>query len=157
VASDTKREEQRRATIRSLFHNLPGEFEAYCAELKSISSTFHEEMAHSLEPVLNAEIRQRPHGELREKQKIASSVNELLRSLRLAIRCPKTGGPAALIADWKDSENDRSRFRIALRDAHGRSVRTFTSYDIPDLKLREDRPRNHHGRDDPSAVDTPGR
>lgn len=138
MTTKDEREVERRAAIRSLFRDLTtDDFDAYHAEIKAITTLFLEEMAHQFEPIFNAELERRPHEELSEMKTLTSWANHVLRDLHLAVRCPKTGQAATLIADHANLENDRGRFRIEIRDERGRAVKTLTSLQLPVFKLRE--------------------
>ena len=157
MTADDELEQQRRATIRSLFLSLPQSFDACHAELKTLSGIFHDEMARALEPRLNAEMDRRPHEELVEQRELAGWVNYVLRSLRLAIRCPRTGKPATMLVDYRDNDYDLGRFRLEVRDDRGQSVKTVTSHELPVLQLREDRPRQQGSGRFGGGKDAPAR
>jgi hypothetical protein len=99
---------------------------------------FFRELAARLQPALNAYLQTRPSESYADKQDIASWVNNELHKHRLAIRCPKTGKPANLIADVQGGEDSPSRFRLDVRGDDGNRVRTFSSRELFELELMED-------------------
>lgn len=58
---------------------------------------FRQQLAAELAPALNAHIRTMPHEALEQKKELARWVNDQLRPLGLAVRCPNTGLPARLL------------------------------------------------------------
>jgi HEAT repeat protein len=109
---------------------------------KEFFSLGKQEFAQRLTPLLNTHLRRAPQDTYIEKQAIASWVNAELRALGLAIRCPKTGRPAILIADIRSGGAETSRFRLEVVNENGRRERTFTTaHNLPELELIEDSPR----------------
>ncbi len=99
-------------------------------------------LAAAVQPRLNAHLRSMPHETYGEKQALATWVNhELHNELGLAIRCPRTGRPAILIADTRDGKDVQGRFRLEVHDERGRKARTYTASALPDLELMADPPR----------------
>ncbi len=118
-----------------------GEFDRVFAEAKHVLSAAKESIIGWLTPALNVQLGRMPHVSYKEKQEAASWANHHLRELGLAIRCPKTGRPAILVADERGGEYNVSRFRLQIRDEHGHAKRTWSSQDVPTLQLMEDDPR----------------
>lgn len=113
-----------------------------CVEsLAALSHQVHDAIADELTPRMNKHLQQMPQDTYEEKQSLASWVNSELRHLNLAIRCPKTGKPATLVADIRGGEDQSSRFRLDVRGDDGRHQRTLTSNTLPVLELMEDEPR----------------
>jgi len=121
--------------------DLPGDYAARYKELQELSHEFRTEVARQLGPAMNAHLKKMPQDSYAEKQALASWVNGQLRALGLAIKCPKTGRPANLVADIKQAGSDVSRFRLEIRDERGKKTRTFASRELPELELMEDEPR----------------
>lgn len=67
-----------------------------------------------------------------DKREIAKWVNGELRHFGVAIKCPKTGRPSALIADPSGSEG---RFQLLNKTPEGRKVRSLSSKKLPPLEL----------------------
>jgi hypothetical protein len=118
---------------------------------------FREVTAEVLGPRLNAHLNSIPQDTLVEKQALATWLNEQLRAIGLAIKCPKTGLPGILKADFKDSANDSvSRFRVEVWDPGRGRYQSFSSNTLWDLTLMEAPPRRESlsrgfrrpGRDD---------
>lgn len=130
-----------REAARLMMQDLPDEFGQLCDRLRVARRIFHEELGRALASPLTEEAGKRPQDELHEKRTLASWLNDLVRSLGLAIECPKTGKPSTLIADWRDGEQDASRYRLQIIDDRGRQTRSYTSRSLPVLKLCEDRSR----------------
>jgi hypothetical protein len=110
-------------------------------EFKQLERDYRLALAKMLQPLLNKELSARPQETYSEKQALATWVNRRLKEIGLAIKCPKTGKPAIVLADVKHGGSDVSRFRIEIRDDAGKKVRTFTSRALPELNLMEDEPR----------------
>jgi hypothetical protein len=101
-----------------------------------ISSTIADQLARSIAPLLNSHLSTMPQTTLAEKRELAIWINAELRDLGLCIRCPKTGLPGLLYADFKDSQNDGvSRFRIESRRASGRRTETSVFKTLPELGM----------------------
>jgi hypothetical protein len=120
---------------------LPPEFGKRYEAIKEKSRRFAHEKASRLQHDLNLEARSMPHETYADKQALAAWVNEHLHGIGLALKCPKTGRPALLVADVKDKKGDISRFRFEITDERGRKKRTYTSRTLPELELIEAEPR----------------
>lgn len=131
------------AAIRQrLFASLPEEFAGRYKLVTRINHAFRAELAATLQGSLNDHLAAMPQDSLAEKQALASWVNEHLRLLGLAVRCPKTGLPGTLLADFQDAAHeDTTRFRVEVRDRTGRRFKSYTSPSLFDLTLIEDTPR----------------
>ena len=101
--------------------------------LHKAQELFHEAVAIRFAPVLNQEISRLPKGTLEEKRAVCRIVNDSLRALGLAIRCPKTEQPAMLFANHGA---DQGRFQITLIAPDGNPSRTVSTINLPELKLR---------------------
>src|SRR5665213_3834754 len=120
---------------------LPDDCVACHARIEELSAAFRWEIAEAMQRRLNAHLKTLPHETFEERKLIASFVNMELRELGLTIRCPKTGKPAILIADVKDAEHDKGRFRLQVCDEKGKNKRTVTCYGMIELELMPDAPR----------------
>ena len=106
-----------------------------------MSTVFHSEMARELSGSFNSHIQTLPQNTYDDKQSIATWANRELHRLHLAIRCPKSGSPALLIADYRQRGDDRPRFKIESRHSEGRTISVFCGA-LPALELTEDPPRH---------------
>lgn len=121
---------------------MPDEYTIAGSWSKDVSRIFGEELVRKIEPLLNAHLQTMPQDTLPEKRSLAIWVNRELRELGLCIRCPKTGAPAILVADFSSAaEENVSRFRIDSRQSEGHRKRTTTSYSVPKLELMAEPPR----------------
>lgn len=127
--------------IEELLSGCSTEYAARYSRLHELSHEFRSEVARQLQPTLNSELQKMPQDSYAEKQALASWVNGQLRELGLAVKCPKTGRPANLVADIKEAGSDVSRFRFEIRDENGKKARTLASRELPELELMEDEPR----------------
>ena len=89
--------------------------------------------------MLVAFVRALPIETLAEKRTAVKAVNGRLRSLGLAIRCPKTGLAARLVAH-PGNHPERGRFQIELLGDPPRR-RTFSTPDPPPLELMPEPPK----------------
>ncbi len=122
------------------FGDLPASYaDAYTLILEK-SQQFRAQVASVLAPRLNAHLKTLPQDNYADKQALATWVNNELRQLGLAIRCPKTGKPATLVADSR-GQGEYARFRLDVRGDDGRHLRTMTSTTLPEFELIEDEPR----------------
>lgn len=104
--------------------------------LRDAQQAFHEAVAERFAPALNSHLGGLPSDRHTEKQAIARDVNADLRSLGLAIACPKTGKPAVLLAS-PGHEPSKGRFQIGLIDALATNrARHSSSVALPVLSLR---------------------
>lgn len=100
----------------------PTEYPAFFDHLLALAVAVREELAARLSPKLSAQVRTMPHETYAEKQELAKWVNGQLRQLGLAVRCPKTGRPAILLADHGP---DPQKGRFQVQTVHDRKRRTF--------------------------------
>jgi hypothetical protein len=141
---DTRSDRTKVERIKELLNeNAPEAFAKTYAKVAEVMLLTRREMAERLSGPLSAKVHRMPQETYEQKKSIASWVNSTLREVGLAIRCPKTGRPAILIADIRNSPEDSSRFRLEITDEDGRKVRTWTGSNLTDLELelREDEPR----------------
>lgn len=133
---------RRRQTIEALLRPIEGaSFEATLERVNDLEHLTKLEIAKQLEPALNQRLRSTPHGTYEEKQSAASWINNTIRPLGLAVRCPNTGRPGIVVADRQGGVDDVGRFRVEIRDEHGGRARTASSKFLPDFELMVDLPR----------------
>ena len=125
----------------TLLDRLPTDYTAAYPQLLELRSIFHHELASCMQARLNEHLTKLELDSYQQKQGIATWVNQQLREVGLAIRDPKTGRPATLVADTRDANDELGRFRFDVRDDDGRTRRTFTSNTLPLLELMEDEVR----------------
>ena len=136
----SQQKEEWTKTFRKMFSQLPDEFAEASRLAKELSTVFHSEMARELSASFNAHIQSLPQNSYDDKQSIATWANRELHRLHLAIRCPKSGKPALLIANYRQRGDDRPRFKIECRHSEGRTNTIFSGA-LPELELIEDPPR----------------
>ena len=109
----------------TLLASLPEDYGRRYAQMVELSHTFRASLAAAMEPLLNARLKAKtPQDTYEQKHALVAWVNHELRLLGLAIRCPKTGLPAILVADTQDAEHSTIRFRLQIRDTHGKQKKT---------------------------------
>lgn len=116
---------------------LPADYEASYAEIVKCRHQFFREISQALEGRLNAHLHTLPRETLAEKRNIATMVNRDLRELNLCVRCPHTGSPAILVADFSGHSDGTSRFRYEMVSETGRRLKKLASRDVPTLELQE--------------------
>jgi hypothetical protein len=126
-----KRPDPGRRVRELLAATEPTEYQAFFDHLLALAVAVREELATRLSPRLSAQVRAVPHDTYAEKQELAKWVNGQLRQLGLAVRCPKTGRAAILVADLGPNP-EKGRFQI--QTVHDRK-RTLSSVDLPDFSL----------------------
>ncbi len=100
-------------------------------------------MAARFTPILNAHLRTLPRATLSEKKALSSYINAELRALGLSIKCPKSGRPAIIWADFQDAQHEGvSRFRLEARREEGRRGVTSSSFELPQLELMSEPERS---------------
>lgn len=121
--------------------------------LRALRSSFHEELAAAFEPIFNAALEAAPHEDLESKRALCTAANDTLKSLGLAIRCPRTGQPVIMVADNRYEGDEAGRFRLEMRARSGHhATRTLSSPTLVQFELMEDpaRPeplaRRHRGK-----------
>jgi hypothetical protein len=124
--------------LRHVLKALPDDYAQAKAEAIELSRMFHEELARSMGPKLNAALEQMPRRTLVQCRSLASFANSELADLHLCIRCPRTGLGTVLFADIRDVEHDTPRFRLQTRGGRGQVSRTYASHDLPVLELMGD-------------------
>lgn len=123
-----------------LFADLPSDFDACSRTLAFTNSAFRNQIASTYEPILNKHLRAADPQDVDAKKQLASQVMERLDALGLAIRCPKTGQPSALMAK-QNASNPKGQFFITPKGTNRPSfIRTKLSNLLP-LNLVVDRPR----------------
>jgi len=132
-----EQDDQWRRKIRSMLQDMPAAYPSRYAAVSKISHIVHEEIARGLGSSLLEHLKKNESSDLTARRDLMTAVNEDLRSLHLAIRCPRTQRPAILIADSKDAEHKILRYRLQVYDnVHG-AVKTWTSSQLPPLELME--------------------
>jgi hypothetical protein len=82
---------------------------------------------------LNGHLDKMPQETRAQKQELCRWLNAEMRSLGIAIRCPKTGEAAMLHVD---PTGQNGRFQIELIDRENGRKRTLTSVSLPTLTFR---------------------
>jgi hypothetical protein len=124
-----------------LQQSYPENFSQLLNSARELRTAFHVSAASFLQKPFNVHLQSMPHETYEQKQAMASWANSQLRQLGLAIKCPKTGKPAILLADIKDANAVAGRFRLETRDDSGKRVRTLSSRVLPKFELMEDQVR----------------
>jgi anti-sigma factor RsiW len=133
---------ERASALESLLANLPDDFAHRYAAIVQIRHAFHQRIASALEEALNEHVTGMPQDSIEERKELTSWINMQLREIGLAVKCPVTKRPAALIVDRQNRDHPEiTRFRFALRTEDGRSSHTAASRNLPALELTEQRPR----------------
>lgn len=109
--------------------------------LRAVRDQIQGDLAEIATPLINAEMRERDQGEYESRKSLCSWVNETLRSLGLAVRCPSTDRPGILVANARDRSDWKGRFRFETRSTDGQVVRSMTSSTLPEVDLVPDRAR----------------
>lgn len=112
--------------------------------LRSLQRTkvaFYEELARVAAPAFNAALTERNADNLETQRDLCAWANQTLAELGLAVRCPKTGKPALLLVDVRSAADEVGRYRLEVRDDHGRPQRTLCSTTLPVFELTEHRDR----------------
>jgi hypothetical protein len=135
-------EPNRQASLELLLTDLPGDYTARYAAIQAIRHAFHREIAVALEPAINERVSQMPQDTPEERQNLASWINEQLRQIGLAAKCPVTGRPASIVVDRQDREHPEiTRFRYGVRSEDGKYSHNATSRNLGEFKLTEHSPR----------------
>lgn len=129
-------------SLETLFDSLPPDYQNAAETAAKIRHHFHELMAAAIQVRLNEYVKTIPQETLEEKRDAASWINSELRKLGLAMKCPTTGNPGILVADYRGRDEDStSRFRIASRETTGHRTRGASSSKIESMELMPDPPR----------------
>ena len=126
-----------RELLREQLGTLPDDYREAYSVLATIRHQVLEELAAALQKKMNSHFKSVPQSSLQDKQAIVKMINEDLRLLNLTVRCPTTGGPALLLADFRDNEDRDSRFRFQTIDPSGKRLKRNTSQRLPELQLTE--------------------
>ncbi len=123
--------------IDRLVSEMPADYPQAAVWAAQITQAFRDRMAEVLQPRLKSHLTSMPADSLEEKRNLATWVNGELHKLGMTIRCPKTGRPAVLYADFQDAEHETvTRFRTTTSSADSRgSRRTTVSQDLPTLDI----------------------
>ncbi len=107
------------------------------ALLANISDVTREAIAQAFESILTEKAKSLPQQDYDRKKIVARFVNSELRRFGLAIRCPKTGAPAFLVAH-PGGRPGIGRYHFEVTES-GKPHRTVTTSDFPEsLKLMPD-------------------
>lgn len=118
--------------INALLADAPADFVGRHAHFLKVKQALLEIMGSVLQTSLNEHFTRLPQSTLAERRELAAELNRCLKSLSLAIRCPRTDKPAILVVDTADREHsDISRFRLQITDDHGRQQRPVTWSELP--------------------------
>ena len=149
--SETPANDSYRELLTRLFDSLilrtdQGDYEAVRNAFQDVHDVFTEMLARYFAPALNEYLSGADVSSIQKKQSLASRVNEDLRNLGLAVKCPLTGSPASLVGQNTNNVGD-GRFRM---EALGRGPKrlTMTTKKLPYLELVKRPPKHdrHPGR-----------
>lgn len=110
------------------------DYESMLNRLTEARELFHGMLAQRLTEPFNAHLAQQPQATLPEKQALTRNANADLRSLGLAIRCPRTSEAAVLHADGGHKLTD-GRFQIGLIGSGRDRKRTVSSRELFAVEL----------------------
>jgi hypothetical protein len=117
--------------------SLPSGFAARRGALVNLHDHVRAAIARSFESALNERAASLPGDTYEDKKVVARFVNSELREFGLAIRCPKTGLPAFLVAH-PGGRPGIGRYHLEVVE-FGKPRRTVTSSELPEsLKLMPD-------------------
>lgn len=132
-----------RDRVLALWHtDSSRRFDARFTELMELRTRVHEHIAREFEPLLNAHVAQLPQSTAAEKQVLVRRVNDVIRALGLAIKCPKTGMPGMLHADH-GANAPNGRFQIHVFGSSLGRARSMSARDLFQLTLIPDVSRRH--------------
>lgn len=124
---------QKQKAIVAMFDGLPDTVNERYAAIQAIRKAFYAELAKQFQPALNNFARTQPQVTEEDWSELATSVNQMMRHLGLALVSPRGNVPATLAFDPK-----RTADRVILRyrfNAIGRRTTPYTCYKLPDLEL----------------------
>lgn len=143
-----KEGESRRATkarheqIRELLEKpADADYDRLIVELRELSELTRQEMAERLAPALTQRVKSMRQLTYEDKQRVATWINNEIRPLGLAVKCPATGQPGILIVDLGGAAGDVSRFRVESHDASGKRIRKFLAGELHTIDLVPAMPR----------------
>jgi hypothetical protein len=119
----------------------PEDYDGRAAALSEINHACRQRMAAELAEALNARIREKPHETLEEKKELARWVNDQLKPLGLAVRCPNTKLPARLMGiagSYRPDEPGGTFCFEIYKD--GKQRKTAYSDTLPELTLTDAAP-----------------
>jgi hypothetical protein len=135
VSTDSSTFDDRLRTLTELLAaDRRSGYRALRSDLHHARELFHQLVAERFAPAFNTHLASMPRGSLQEKQALAVHANEELRRLGLAIKCPKTGQPAALQADT-GRHPEAGRYRIALLAGEPTRKKTTSSAELYTVEL----------------------
>ena len=128
----------------SVLETQTSENEKLLALATKLNSTFIESVDHRLRPMIepierdiNERLSNLEPSTLPQKQEFAKAVNAELRSLGLAIRCPKTNRPSILVAD-PSSHPSNGRFQLQHKGLDDKPKRSFSTVNLKNITLMPD-------------------
>lgn len=108
------------------------------SQVHAADTAFRTWVATTIAGVLSKTVSELPHDSLQDKSSVAGWVNSELRSLGLALKCPRTQKPALLRADHgMDDGHGRFQLRLA-EDNNQRTVNRGRLSDILPFELMPD-------------------
>ena len=130
--SDAALSPRQQALIAELFSEPSDDFATQQTHSLHVRQALFTAMGEALQSSLNDHLSRQPQSGIDDRRALAAEVNRCLRSLSLAVKCPRTGRPAILVVDTVDGDHpDVSRFRLQITDDQGRRRRTLTSLELP--------------------------
>jgi hypothetical protein len=146
--------QKRIATLCELLSATDEEhYEEALARCRRANAIFHQLMAESLAPVFNLHVAAAKQLTLRDKQDLAKRTSADLRSLDLAILCPRTG-QAALLQGVAERDPQRGRFQLRLVTGEQKHRRPVTALVLPELELVHRRESLHRDASWRTRVDS---
>jgi len=134
VTKDESGTEGAREAVRAFAATLPSDYLQQKQALVTLYAGVRSEIAAYLGPALNAHCSTLPQQTYDEKRALAKWVNAELRQFGLAIKCPKTGQSAYLVAH-PGGRPGIGRFHLEVAGPDGSPQRTLTSAVLPELAL----------------------
>jgi hypothetical protein len=119
------RKERFRQSIRAALEESPKLYKRRVADYKVLRDVFYEEMAAAVNEALSEHRWSVKLDSLPGKREIATALTADLEALGLAIREPKTGAPAKLLAYPKLADTPRDEGAFTLETRWVDRVRTF--------------------------------
>jgi hypothetical protein len=122
--------------LRQLMQQLPDEPSELIHKARQLRQKFHDELARSVQPAVNALSNDHAPGCLEDDRDFVAKLNDQMRSLGLTFREPRTLKPARLVVDTSGPENgERTRFRYCVRSPSGNWTNINSSYNVPVLDV----------------------
>lgn len=124
--------------VRPLTAEPASNYEAARIEAKLIKDAAIQKIISVVAPTVNARLQSMPSQSYDDKRSVCQWLNQELRELGIAIKCPKTGDPAALHAS--DDCGIGGRFRLRVDTPRGEHP-TVSFAKLPTLSFVPARPR----------------